>query len=60
MYSVEFDVDEGRTEYQEEIYEYQIRVLPFTRFGKHESYWTNLVSSYIYRCYLEGNLYEYL
>ena len=49
MHSVEeYDADEGRSEYQEEVYEHQIRVLPFTRFGKCESYWTDLVSLYVY------------
>lgn len=42
-YSVEFDPDEGRSEYQEEIYEYEIR-LPFTRFRKYKLYWTDVVS----------------
>ena len=45
--SVEYDADEGRNEYQEEIYEHQIR-LPFTSFGKCKSFWTNLVSFCLY------------
>ena len=53
--SVEYDADEGRNEYQEEIYEHQIR-LPFTSFGKSKSFWTNLVS-FVYTCCQVDSMY---
>ena len=40
--SVEFDPDEGLNEFQEDIYEHEIR-LPFSAFGHHEAYWADVV-----------------
>ena len=40
---MEFDADEELNTFQEDAYEHEIR-LPFTSFGKHESYWADVAS----------------